>query len=252
MFCINCKANKLKKSGGAGYVEKQMKDVLPKTVVTAENYTTDFGVNGCFMLPEFVMEEGKRYKAVVDGTASEFSTPHIIGDDVVFLAGNAALIGDFGGYQYDDNGEPWLVANYAGMGVYAISFAAPAENEKAHTVAIYEEAETVHPIDPKFLPKVILDMSAFGLPRDALFSSEEIPVDDDVLGVARAAEAMLEPFYLKFTESDGVMTIRMELLFSDITNECALFRGFADLWQYHLIVDYKNRTIKGDSYRIVE
>lgn len=171
---------------GVGYVEKTQTAILPETVVTPENHSTAFGVNGCFMLPELSVENGKEYKAVVDGETFDF-TPDPVDGKPFFYAGNGSLIGAFG---YPDTGHPWLVVLYPSMGVYAVSFADPAENEKSHTVAVYEVSETIHTIDPKYLPagvgdnSVILDLNQLRLSFNTLFSGTEIPLGAEQIALA--------------------------------------------------------------------
>lgn len=59
--------------------------------------------------------------------------------------GNAALISDV----FDNTGESFVVAFVHGM----LAVMTASERETC-TVAIYTETETIHPIDPKYLPPV--------------------------------------------------------------------------------------------------
>lgn len=146
-----------------GYTETTKKYVLPETAVDPSTHTTAFGVNGCFMLPEFVLEADKNYKVVVDGLTEEYwssnYTAHTIGNHYLY-----------NGYEEYNDGKPWLVASVASRGVCAVAFLDPAENEKSHTVAVYEVSETIHTIDPKYLPGVKIDLADYGVDVFTLFA----------------------------------------------------------------------------------
>ena len=149
----------LEKSGAVGRTETIQKTILAETTVTVDNYTTQFGVNGCFMLPGVIpFEPNKKYRVSVDGDVLAYDTawldkyPEDEQARAIHTIGNAALYSDL----YPNTGEPWLVISALGMGMAAVGFADPAENEKSHTVAVYELVETIHPIDPKYLPGVCL------------------------------------------------------------------------------------------------
>lgn len=138
-----CKAKSLMNAGGVGYSEIT-KYVLPETVVTSDTYTTQFGMNGCFILPMFVMEKDKNYTVIVDGLA----IGHLANAFDPQMIGNSYLTNGEG----IDNGKPWLVVSYESMNLCAVSFLDPTENEKPHTVAVYEEI--IYPINEKYIPTV--------------------------------------------------------------------------------------------------
>ena len=127
--------------------ETKQTAILPETVVLPESHEMSAGKYGAFALPFVAMEVGKKYRVVADGVALE----HIATDASYQIIGNASLFND-----ETDNGWPWVFVIAMDYQVTAIGFADPAENEKSHTVAVYEVTETTTPIDHKYLPGVCL------------------------------------------------------------------------------------------------
>lgn len=142
--------------------ETKQTAILPEMVLTAENYSVLVGINGCFLSPRFVMESGKKYRIVVDGLELDYVAEYLTmgGGLEGFIAGNwgvlDASLEDLGGVK----GWPWLIAASDSMGMYGVGFIDPAENAKSHTMAVYEIAEEVNTIEPKYLlpsVEIVLD-----------------------------------------------------------------------------------------------
>lgn len=116
---------------------------LPEITVTPDQHQTDMGVNGYFPLGGAIpFEANKKYKVIVDGDAVIYDTDWVSPDNLngtIHCIGNPAIYDNSG--FYPDTGEPWVVLSYGDMGMSAVGFADPAENEKSHTVAVYEATE---------------------------------------------------------------------------------------------------------------
>lgn len=158
-----------------GYTKTTKTVILPETTVTPDQHRTDMGVNGYFPLGGAIpFTTGKRYKVVVDGDIKYLDTTEYDPDvDQIYCVGNPAIYDNSG--FYPDNGEPWVLLSYETMGMSAVGFADPTENEKSHTVAVYELVKTIVPFDPKFLPGVCLPVVELSttVERGATFTDAE-------------------------------------------------------------------------------
>lgn len=148
--------------------------VLAETNVNADNCNTAYGINGCFILPEIAFEAGKKYKVAIDDTVAIYEPPNT---EIIHIIGNMYLLDGVS----ENTGEPYLLmSDKMNRHIAAVAFADPAENEKPHKVAVYEVSETIHPIDPKFMPALEIHLSNMGLPAgttDAdFFSGEGMPL----------------------------------------------------------------------------
>lgn len=140
--------------------ETEITEVLPPT--TIEGFSFNNGVYGATCSEDYI-EEAKtalmeamgivddQWKGEIpvtlefDGEKSNSTAYYLYTDfygDMIWV-GNASLISDV----FDNTGESFAVAF-----VYGMLAVMTASERETCTVAIYTETETVHPIDPKFIP----------------------------------------------------------------------------------------------------
>jgi hypothetical protein len=138
----------LKKSGGVGYIEEEIKkvEVFPKT-------TLDFGdadENAYVNIQPLSLTDGKEYTVVFDGV--EYKCIAVVHDVLEEEGlGNASL-----NESGPDTGEPFFYDRFEDLYCNIYS-----KTGGAHTIEIYyiEETETIHTIDPKFIPDTIARVS---------------------------------------------------------------------------------------------
>lgn len=123
---------------GMGWSEKSTKEVLPETFVAepAEQF------DGFNIYPiNCVIEGGKKYTIIYNGVAYDV----ISGDNgMIVFAGNFAFFDE----SVADTGEPFLISLDALTGEATVG----TWDGGGITISISEVAETVHPIDKKYLP----------------------------------------------------------------------------------------------------
>ena len=143
MFCVNCKANKLKKSGGAGYVERSKASFKGKLLQPEP----DDGSPGSLYRVEgreFNLQEGMLCTVTLDSGTYTAECKSFQG--LAFYIGNPVFLG-----AGEDNGESYIVCEAQDEPGVWVSFVADTNFGNAFTVTT--ETETIHPIDPKFLPE---------------------------------------------------------------------------------------------------
>lgn len=133
--------------GGVGYTEGSKTEILPEQTVPVNEEL------GGYVL-EFAPVAGKVYTVTVDGVEYKCEAKLSIsqGSELVVL-GNAIMYGEPG------NGEPWYIAYVFDYQLCAFGWTNGSDTDP--TIAIYEGEETVHTIDPKYLP----EMTGGGLPH---------------------------------------------------------------------------------------
>ena len=135
-------------AGGSGYAETDKKVIYPaKTLDFVQSDEIGYGVvmldaplnfaNGDTVIVKWDGTECRCLGYVYDGGFSGF--------------------GNLGASEGEGTGEPFAYESSDGMAAL-IAF-----EPGQHTVAIYTEAETIHTIDPKFLPTVEIDLDALGI-----------------------------------------------------------------------------------------
>lgn len=127
----------------ADYVKNRTHWAETTTVTFADNVTVEI-TDGQPTINPFAMNEiieGQTYMVTWNGTTHECVAYIAEGPNSPSL-GNATLAGIPSG----GNGEPFFITLYEGT---VMVFAAAG----THTMSIVADIETVHPIDPKFLPK---------------------------------------------------------------------------------------------------
>ena len=158
---LSAKINRLKRDGGVGYTTGQKTVILPEQTVTVNEEI------GGYVL-DFAPVAGKVYTVTVDGVEykCEAKSTTMEGAEIIVL-GNGFMFGVQG------NGEPWYIAYTA---VYQMcAFGWEEYKETDPTISIYEGEETIHPIDPKYLPSgggggLKIDMADYGVELFQLFA----------------------------------------------------------------------------------
>lgn len=156
----------------AGYAEPG------KTLLETE-LVDEGGVGTAVVLGHIGLEVGKKYTVTVDSGTYEF-----VGFDGSF-AGLGVIVG---------NEETVCVMEFVDNGV-AGTMVQDMTNGKHCTVAT---AETVHPIDPKYLPGVclpVVEITSAPTEDGAALTAEE-------KAIVEAAMAQNAPIVVRFTESD--------------------------------------------------
>lgn len=128
---------------------------------------------------------------VYDINSIERITANINGETVVvdksemFVSDGVSLVGTVNGDQYTFVAIlPYAIADSMGVekGTYILYDDAVDGEVKVYTAKV-EFSETIHPIDPKFLPNmdnsVTLDLKSLGLTLEVLFSGVEIPIGQE-------------------------------------------------------------------------
>ena len=135
-------------AGGSGYAETDKKVIYPaKTLDFVQSDEIGYGVvmldaplnfaNGDTVIVKWDGTECRCLGYVYDGGFSGF--------------------GNLGASEGEGTGEPFAYESSDGMAAL-IAF-----EPGQHTVAIYTEAETIHPIDPKFLPEQVVGEEVWGM-----------------------------------------------------------------------------------------
>lgn len=194
--------NKLKTSGGVGYAEKKMTVVLETTM--------DYNISDDFIL-DFVPIAGKQYTVVINGkqyvsvaTAIELQGVHIIylGSGEVFGVGGS---------------EPWTIGYIQEMAATSFRLYEELDDgdwyEGPVTLSVSTEAETIHPIDPKFIPGAVLPVVDIKtLPGDTGTGNELTAEESAQLDALNGA-----PFIM-FFDYNGFYTFRLVM--------SSMFNGF--------------------------
>lgn len=129
---------------GIGYDEIKLTEILPETVVAANNHSEGSQPeNICAVLDE-CMYEGNTLRVIWDGVPYDCEVRQVSSDGLGI--GNGELLVYNGGKPWGTggNGEPFLFYYYGGWNLKC------AEGE--HTVAMYVEEKEVHKIPEKYLP----------------------------------------------------------------------------------------------------
>ena len=146
----NSKVNKLKKTGGVGYSEKQYEAVLDVThAFTAQLVTSTAYPETKFTGNEKLYELGHTSYVYWDGNLYTCqSVNDTDGGYSHIYIGNFAKFSNAG-----DTGEPFcLIAMATGMWMLNCFD----ELNATHTFKLCDKVETIHPIDPKFIPGAVL------------------------------------------------------------------------------------------------
>ena len=150
MFCINCKANKLKKSGGVGYTEKDIFSWDGNTEGKVSGADVFFKVSDKTPDANTVV----RVKGIIAGVELESGADNCVVQEFGF--------GSMIALQLDDGAGPVAAVcteakdGFPETGLYLIA------NDVGICTYI-EFAETIHPIDPKFLPIVEVNLTDYGI-----------------------------------------------------------------------------------------
>lgn len=137
--------DKLTESGGVGHTEVAKKVILPKTSVTAviedpENPVAFTEINTKNYETLFQLWQNKNTAVTVMYDGNPYACDIIAMD-------SALCIGNLKYFDGEDTGEPFI---------YVATLENPdtvvCETAGEHTIAIYQETETIHPIDPKYIP----------------------------------------------------------------------------------------------------
>lgn len=131
------------------YVEEKETEFFPKTTfegfqlvdsfdVAVYSVQTSYGIPVEAGKQYTVVFDGVRYKCVAKAKGTELS---VLGDPSYDPDSSGGITG---------NGEPFCIWTYPGENYAFIDTTIPGSS---HTVEIYAAAETVHTIDPKYLPK---------------------------------------------------------------------------------------------------
>lgn len=121
------------------FAETETVEVLSETTINLE--MAEDGVAEGVSEKMISLTAGQTYNVVWDGVRYEC---------VAQIFDGSAFIGNLGILGLDDTGEPFMLIP-GDNGIVAISMTAG-----NHTLSITQETETIHPIDPKFLPGVVL------------------------------------------------------------------------------------------------
>lgn len=142
-------------------------EIFPLTEINAAT-ENKYGYYGARGIATNLFEIGKTYTVMLDGV--KYGKLPCVAFNTGMGFGNAALSGGA-----ENSGEPVHMMQASNGTVMAVC-----ETQGTHSLAIYEETETIHPIDPKFLPAVEVHLSDLGLPEgttDAdFFSGEGMPL----------------------------------------------------------------------------
>ena len=138
-------------------VEKETVVILPETTVTAKCYEpgrTDAGFtpsNGELFFPS-TFAIGSEVIAVLDGVRYPCT---VVGESLKdWYIGNMNVVNK----DAPDTGEPFKFEYFLDLPSSGLLLSHTAQNpsEGEHTFAIYQETETIHPIEAKYLPGVCL------------------------------------------------------------------------------------------------
>lgn len=141
--------NALKKGGGAGYVESTKKILLPEQTFEPTEIQEGAGLYVFEIDPPLSPVNGDKFTVNWNGTQYVCETISTVQDGyLIFGFGNQGLMGGDG-----DTGEPFIYSEMEGdTGMFVTLGTEPV------TVSVIVERETVHAIDPKFLPSGTFDV----------------------------------------------------------------------------------------------
>lgn len=132
--------------------------VFPKTELALDTSGSPFEWR--YSPAPFVLSEGQRYKVVWNGV--EYVRTAVMDDSGIGMIGNVSI--NFS--DAVDTGEPFLIG-YRAEDDFVIVFTL----ESTATMSI--STETVHPIDPKYLPSAVVDLDELGLTNPILLKFNE-------------------------------------------------------------------------------
>ena len=177
----NSKVNKLKKSGGVGYSEKKLPTALQDAAFMVEY--SDFeaaGVPQIEVKTDFVPTEGQKfvihefygtvivnkYECVCEKVTDEGETAFALGGLVeIYVHGVAP----------ENVKCPWSIVWQGGVCI--ASYVKEDITEAPYVprfgaLVFFAEAETIHPIDPKFIPGAeVLDLDEYGISLQTIFAA---------------------------------------------------------------------------------
>ena len=153
MFCPECgnhAANKALRKLGIE-TKKTMVEVLPVTEFEETGAKEYKGFYQTSDVGNAALEIGKSYTVILDGQEySGFLCKPVGTSNQRNYIGNSIVSGE-------ENNVPFIVISVIATGVLIVC----TKTVGTHTLAIYEETETIHPIDQKYLPGVVLDLTKF-------------------------------------------------------------------------------------------
>ena len=156
-------------AGGVGYEKKDIVTVIPATV-----YQFDESNEEMAFIPGFSPEAGKTYAISVDGKTST-TTAVAIDDDGT----TGVVVGNLGAVlpdAYPNTGEDWVIVSSENPGTVLVSFTK--RYPETVTIKIEEVTETIHTIDPKYLPE-----GGFGYTEPGKVLIEHAIVSEDGLDI---------------------------------------------------------------------
>lgn len=143
------KINELKKSGGVGYEETAKTVVFQQNTLTLPYDSVEGAV--CLMISPapFEIVSGKEYEVTWNGDTYKLVGIYVSENaDISYVfIGNPVITGG------ENNGVPFFMGfvSVGGKSEFAI-YAIEATEDMTVSLSVSTEAETVHTIDPKFLP----------------------------------------------------------------------------------------------------
>ena len=154
--------------GGVGYVETAWVEVFPTTTMAPiYDGTAVWGVS-------FIPEVGKEYEVTIDGITSKHTA-------VLVESGNMSgiVLGDTTATKAEeiDGFQLTYIIPTGGMTSTGCTLLVEDKEPVEITIGIKEKTEIVHPIDPKFLEKVVLDLNTMGI--DIPNSVLSVEISDD-------------------------------------------------------------------------
>ena len=166
----NSKINKVLRDGGAGYTKVKTEVIFPKT--TAQFLDADMGINNYYYdIGTITLESGVEYWVTWDDAVYAC---------VAYVSSNKVVLGDENILWGESGGVPFFVTTLGS----STSSIFTLEN-KEHTFCITQKTETIHPINPKYLPEGI----GGGLPVIEISSKSEGGFWDENGGDLTAEEA---------------------------------------------------------------
>lgn len=172
--------NNLFKNGGVGYVERKKEEVvfLPEmTVATIDANVSVAGITTYYSYDQKVagpLYEDTHLIIIIDGVRYERTA--YANSSGYWIAGN-------GNYSDGQVTGPATDDQFAVEYINDLVFLFPEPGE--HTVSIYKvvETETIHPIDPKFIPEKYkpfeVSLSSLGIDAEILWSNTALPMPEE-------------------------------------------------------------------------
>ena len=129
--------------GGAGYSEVKVTEIVPEQVIKYASSSMGYPI-------DFTPIVGEEYTVVVNGTEYKVTAQEY--SDIVYLGDMSSMLPPLVG-----NGEPWGIVSGQGMNIFAWADGTKSDT----TLSITGTAETIYPIDKKFLPSGVLPVVDF-------------------------------------------------------------------------------------------